>query len=57
MRDALTLVAMLAGVPVNVLVRPVLFAADVESGAVGPTGPVDVLRGVLTGRSSQESRK
>ena len=49
-RDALTLIGLLTGLPTAPLGRPLGYLADVEEGEVEPTGPADVARGLVTGR-------
>lgn len=56
-RDTLTLVSMLTGMPVAALGKPLGYAADLEQGRVEPSGPVDVARGLVTGFASVESRR
>lgn len=55
-RDVLTLIAAVTGVPLNVPWRPAGYAIDVEKGDVEPTGGLDYVRGLLTGRASDASR-
>ena len=56
-RDVLTLISLVTGIPVTVLGRPIGYAIDVEAGKTKPTGPVDVTRGLITGKASEESKK
>jgi PAS domain-containing protein len=49
-RDVLTLVGLLTGVPAGAAARPLGYLADVAEGEIEPTGPVDVARGLVTGR-------
>jgi len=56
-RDVLTLISLVTGIPVTVLGRPIGYAIDVEAGKTKPTGPVDVTRGLVTGKASEESKK
>jgi hypothetical protein len=56
-RDTLTLVSVMTGVPVAVLGKPLGYAADVEQGHVQPTGPVDAVRGAVSGAASQGSKR
>ena len=49
-RDTLTLVSLMTGIPVAALGKPLGYAADVEQGKVEPTGPVDAVRGAVVGR-------
>ena len=56
-RDVLTLVTNVTGIPVSVLGRPISYQVDVERGAVEPTDPIDYMRGLITGVPSAESKK
>jgi hypothetical protein len=56
-RDVLTLVTNVTGIPVSVLGRPISYQVDVESGKVEPTDPIDYMRGLITGVPSAESKK
>lgn len=49
-RDALTLVGMASGLPAGALGRPLGYLANVEQGREEVSGPVDFVRGVVTGR-------
>lgn len=56
-RDTLTLVSLMTGVPAAALGKPLGYAADVEQGKVEPTGPVDALRGAVSGAASPDSKR
>jgi hypothetical protein len=56
-RDVLTLITNVTGVPVSVLGRPIGYQVDVERGKVEPTDPIDYMRGLITGVPSAESKK
>ena len=56
-RDVLTLITNVTGVPVSVLGRPISYQVDVERGKVEPTDPIDYMRGLITGVPSAESKK
>ena len=56
-RDVLTLLTLLTGVPVSALGKPIGYAMDAEGGKIQPTGPVDYGRGLLTGIASEASRQ
>jgi hypothetical protein len=56
-RDVLTLVTNVTGIPLSVLGRPISYQVDVESGKVEPTDPIDYMRGLITGVPSAESKK
>jgi hypothetical protein len=49
-RDTLTLLGLLTGVPVAPLSRPLGYLSDVSEGKAEPTGPVDFARGLVTGK-------
>lgn len=55
-RDTLTLISMLTGVPVAVLGKPIGYVADVAEGRVDPTGPLDAARGAVSGVASPGSK-
>lgn len=56
-RDVLTMLSLVTGIPLTVLGRPIGYVVDVERGKINPTGPVDVTRGLITGKASEESTK
>lgn len=56
-RDVLTLISLVTGIPVTVLGRPVGYVIDVEAGKTEPTGPIDVTRGLVTGKASEASKE
>ncbi|WP_298011710.1 hypothetical protein, partial [uncultured Aquabacterium sp.] len=56
LRDTLTLTSMLTGIPVSALSRPLGYAAEVAEGKLDPAGPMDAVRGAVTGVASPESR-
>jgi len=49
-KDAMTLLGLLTGLPAPALGRPIGYLSDVAEDVSEPTGPVDVVRGLLTGR-------
>ena len=55
-RDVLTLLSLITGIPLTVLGRPIGYAVDVESGKIDPTSEADYVRGLITGKASPESR-
>jgi hypothetical protein len=55
-RDVATLVSVATGVPIYGVARPIGYAAGVAQGRIEPEGPVDVVRGLITGTASPESR-
>lgn len=50
LRDVLTSLSLLTGVPVTPLAKPLGYLHDVQTGRAQPTGPIDFTRGLLTGR-------
>jgi len=56
-RDVLTLLTLLTGVPVSALGKPIGYAMDADAGKFEPTGPVDYGRGLLTGVASEASKR
>lgn len=48
--DVMTLLTAITGMPIAAAERPVKYAIDVSEGYTQPTGPVDAVRGALTGR-------
>lgn len=55
-KDVLTVVSLLTGLPVGAAGRPLGYVADVLEGDVTPTNPADAVRGAVTGSPSQTSR-
>ena len=56
-RDTLTLISISTGIPVAALGKPLGYVADVSQGRVEPTGPVDAVRGAVSGVASPESKR
>lgn len=56
-RDLATLISMTTGLPANVIARPAGYLAGVAQDRIEPTGPVDAVRGTVTGAVSPESRR
>jgi hypothetical protein len=56
-RDLATLISMTTGLPANAVARPFGYLAEVMQGKVEPTGPVDAVRGVVSGAASPESKR
>lgn len=50
-KDSLTLIGLLTGLPVAPLGRPLGYMADIAQDKVEPTGPIDYSRGLISGRS------
>jgi len=55
-RDVLTLLSLITGIPLVVLGRPIGYAIDVERGKIDPTSDADYVRGLITGKASEASR-
>lgn len=55
-RDVLTLLSLVTGIPLVVLGRPVGYAIDVERSKIDPTSEADYVRGLITGKASEASR-
>lgn len=49
-RDTLTALGMVTGLPLAPLAKPLGYMADVEEGKTNPEGAVDMARGLVTGR-------
>jgi len=56
-KDVMTLISLSTGVPVTILGRPVSYLVDVNRGKVEPTSTVDLMRGLITGTATKESKK
>jgi hypothetical protein len=55
-KDVMTLISLTTGVPVTLLGRPVSYLVDVNRGKVEPTSTVDLMRGLITGTATKESK-
>jgi hypothetical protein len=49
-RDGLTALGIVTGLPLRPFAKPVTYLKDVKSGKANPTGPIDFTRGVVTGK-------
>jgi len=56
-KDVMTLISLNTGVPVTLIGRPVSYLVDVNRGKVEPTSTVDLMRGLITGTATKESKK
>ena len=56
-RDVLTLLSLVTGIPLTVLGRPIGYEMEVERGKITPTDTIDYIRGLVTGKASEASRK
>ncbi|MBA2707478.1 MAG: hypothetical protein H0U59_06720, partial [Gemmatimonadaceae bacterium] len=50
-KDGLTLLGLISGLPLAPLAKPIGYGLDVMDGKVDPSGPVDAIRGLATGKS------
>ena len=56
-KDVFTLLSLLSNYPLTILGRPLGYLQDVSTGRVEPEGPIDFIRGVVTGKSGRRQRK
>jgi hypothetical protein len=56
-RDVSALITVATGLPTMTLARPIGYAAGVAQGKIEPTGPVDAVRGFVTGTASPDSKQ
>jgi hypothetical protein len=49
-KDTLSLITLMTGVPVVPLSKPIGYMLDVSEGNARPTGPIDYTRGLITGK-------
>lgn len=56
-KDVMTLVTLVTGIPFTAAGRPASYLIDVSRGEIEPTGPIDYVRGLVTGTASWESRR
>ncbi len=52
-RDSLTLLGLATGLPLAPLSKPIRYLSDVSSGEATPTGPIDFVRGFVSGKSGK----
>jgi len=55
-RDVLTLLSLVTGIPLTVLGRPIGYEMEVERGKIQPTDTMDYIRGLVTGKASEASK-
>lgn len=55
-RNTLNLLGILTGTPAGVLAKPAGYGVGVAQGDIEPTGPVDAVRGAITGAPSPDSK-
>ncbi|MEY4672893.1 MAG: hypothetical protein RL148_677, partial [Planctomycetota bacterium] len=56
-RDSISAITQLTGLPLVVLARPLGYLVDWQRGKIEPTNPLDVARGLITGRASKASER
>ena len=49
-RDALNAIGIMTGLPTGPLAKPIIYQKDVSKGKARPSGPVDYVRGLVTGK-------
>ena len=55
-KDMLTFMSLVTGIPLTILGKPIGYQVDVNRGKVDPLSLPDYLRGLVTGKPSQPSR-
>lgn len=55
-KDTLTLISVVSGVPVAALGKPIGYVADYTEGKVEPDNPADFARGLISGKGREEER-
>ena len=55
-KDVFTLMSLLSNYPLTILGRPLGYLQDVSTGRVEPEGPIDFIRGVVTGKTGRRQR-
>ena len=56
-KDVFTLLSLISDYPLTILGRPLGYLQDVSTGRVEPEGPLDFIRGVVTGKTGRRQRK
>ncbi|RUR69078.1 hypothetical protein EJP67_18635 [Variovorax guangxiensis] len=56
-RDLATLISLTTGLPASAIARPLGYAVGTSENKIAPTGPVDTVRGLVTGTPSPESKR
>jgi lipid-binding SYLF domain-containing protein len=56
-RDLATLISITTGLPASAVARPLGYAVGTSENKIAPTGPVDTVRGLVTGTPSPESKR
>lgn len=54
-RDVLTALGLMTGLPLAPFAKPAGYLMDLDSGKAQPSGPVDLTRGLLTGKPGEKS--
>lgn len=52
-RDVMSAIGLLSGIPTGPVQRPLSYLVDVSEGEADPTGPIDFTRGLVTGKPGQ----
>jgi hypothetical protein len=52
-RDVMSAIGLLSGIPTGPIQRPLSYLVDVSEGEADPTGPIDFTRGLVTGKPGQ----
>jgi hypothetical protein len=55
-RDVSTLLGILTGLPIRAATKPITYLVGIEEGRIEPENPADVVRGLITGTASPESK-
>lgn len=55
-KDVASLISITTGLPASVAAKPISYLTSVQEGRVNPTGPVDTVRGLITGTASPQSK-
>jgi hypothetical protein len=55
-KDVFTLLSLISNYPLTILGRPLGYLQDVGTGRVEPEGPIDFIRGVVTGKTGRRQR-
>lgn len=56
-RDLATLISITTGLPASAIARPVGYITGTSENKIAPTGPMDTVRGLVTGTPSPESKR
>ncbi len=53
-RDGMTAIGMITGIPTGPISKPASYIADVSEGNADPSGPIDYARGLVTGKRGKQ---